>query len=241
MTHKKVGGERLVAAILDAIIVGILAIIPMGIFLITQGFEALFDFYVDGTGMVETGDSYNLMLIISSVSELVIGVIYFVYIPFKWNGQTLGKKVMSIKAVDEFGENPTFKQHLIRGIQNWGTYVTILTVPLLYVNLFAFSIVGGFLGAGVSILTIVSLILLLVKDDGKGLHDMLAGTLVVKSDVDFNQTFVEKTTQMGDWADVEYSDDDTTKDDDWLASQPKDTPTDSKQDNSDEDDDPWKY
>ena len=236
MKFKKVSGERIVAAILDSIIVGIIAGIPMVIFLVIEGFDLFMDFYVDGAGMVQTGDSYNLMTVISTVAGVVVGVIYFCYVPYKWNGQTLGKRVMNIKAIDEFGNNPTFKQHLIRGVQNWSGYVAIIMVPLLYVDMMLFSILTSTFTSVASLLVFAAFIMMLAKDDGKGLHDMFANTMVVKADIDLDKAFVEKTTQMSDWAEVDYGADDTKVEDDWFSK-----PTDTDLDKKDDEEDPWKY
>lgn len=235
MRFKKVSGERLVAAIIDSILVGILAIIPMVFFFISDGLEALSDVYIDGAGGVQGGDGYNTFTSVSAIAGTVIGVIYFCYIPSIWNGQTLGKRIMNIKAIDEFGNNPTFKQHLIRGIQNWSSFASLVTLPLLYINLMLFSVFGGLLSSLASLLVFASFIMILVKEDGRGLHDMIANTYVVKADIDLDKAFVEKTTQMSEWADVNYGDEETKEDDDWFNK-----PTDTKF-KDEEDEDPWKY
>lgn len=219
--YKKVTGERLVAAIVDSIILSILSGIPTAIYMFKDGFESFIDSI--STQIVDTSSNGNIFgnefLIFTSILGLVLSYIYFVYIPYKWHGQTLGKKMMSIKAIDEFGNNLSLWGHTLRGIQVWSAYVSVLVLPLLFVDYMTFSLALSLLSGGVSILFFVSLIMLLAKDDGRGIHDSLAGSYVVKTNIDLNQHFVEKTTKMGDWADVEFSTEtelDKDKKDDWY-------------------------
>lgn len=90
---KKVTGERIGAAIIDMIIVGIVSILISVLVLVPQGFEGAVDTLL-GAGIdesLEPDSSYLMFLVISGVSELVLGVLYFVYVPYKMKGQTLGK------------------------------------------------------------------------------------------------------------------------------------------------------
>jgi uncharacterized RDD family membrane protein YckC len=218
--YKKVTGERIVAAIIDSIIVSIITSIPTGLLMFRDGFDAFIDnFFTTSVGGETTFDLGIDFYIYSGIAGIVIGVLYFAYIPYKWNGQTLGKKMMSIKAIDEFGNNPTFGKHILRAIQVWDTYVAFLALPLLFVGVTSYTIVSGLIGGGVGLLVFISLIMLLAKDDGRGIHDSMAGTYIVKSDVDMDKQFVEKTTQMGEWAEVDYDFDKTEskdKKDDWY-------------------------
>lgn len=200
--YKRVNGERFVAAMIDAIIVSIIAAIPVVIYLFTYGLGDIIDYMVTGSGFIEEESWYLTFLIVTVVTDIVAGVIYFVYVPYKKNGQTLGKKIMSIKAIDEFGNNPSFKQHFIRAIQNWGMYISALTIGTIYISLTLFSVLSTALTSIVGIITFISYFMILIKEDGRGIHDLITDTRVVKADVDVNKEFVEKTTKMSDWAEV---------------------------------------
>ena len=152
-------------------------------------------------------EGYIGFLLTSVVSEFVLGVIYFGYMPYKMNGQTLGKKILRIKAVDEYGDNLTFAKHCMRAIQNWSVYVSIPLLLLLLVNQNTFVITFGLIGNLVNMLLFVSLILIFAKEDGRGLHDMVTGSMVVSINEDFNQEFAMKAAQLGDWAEVDQEDD----------------------------------
>ena len=218
--YKKVTGERVVAAIIDSIIVSIISSIPTAILLFKDGIGTFFDNYINSAVSGTTTALFgNGFLILSAMIGFVIAFVYFAYVPYKWNGQTVGKKLMSVKAIDEFGNNPTLKKHTMRAVQAWDTYVAVITLPLLAAGVTTYSFVSAGIGGGVGLLVFISFIMLLVKDDGRGIHDSMAGTYVVKADIDLDKQFVEKTTQMGDWAEVDYDFDKTDskdKKDDWY-------------------------
>ena len=50
--------------------------------------------------------------------------------------------------------------------------------------------------------------MMISREDGKGLHDLLAGTRVMKCDENLDEAFTIKTAQMSDWAEVTDPDDD---------------------------------
>jgi uncharacterized RDD family membrane protein YckC len=153
---------------------------------------------------------FGNFIYISSVIGLLLSIIYFVYMPFKMEGQTLGKKLMKLKAVNEYGENPSFIQHFFRAIQNWTVYYTALIGWVIVINYLVFSVISMF-SIVVSGVFLVSFIMMLAREDGRGLHDLLTGTYVVKTDENLNKEFAETTAQMGDWVEVEDKDDEWDK------------------------------
>ena len=210
--RRKVSGERIAAAIIDAIILSVVALIPMVVLGIVYGFEGILENVLFQENPLEPSNEYITFVMVTVISETLLGVIYFSFIPYKWNGQTLGKKMLSIKAINEFGENPSFMQHLIRAIQNWGGYVMLPLSFLVFFNYLAYIFISAFIGIIPTILLFVSLIMLLAREDGKGLHDLWAGTNVVRVTDDINQELNQKTTQMSEWATVVDPDDKGIKD-----------------------------
>lgn len=204
---RKVSGERIAAALIDAVILSVIAIIPTLILGAVYGFEGVIENIFMQDNPLDPTNEYITFMMVSVSSETLIGILYFSVVPWKWNGQTLGKKFLGIKAINEFGENPSFFQHIVRAIQNWGGYVMLPLSFLLFVNYLTYIVVAGVMGFIPSLLLFVSLIMLLAREDGKGLHDLMAGTNVVKVNEDINQEFVEKTTQMSEWATVVDKDD----------------------------------
>ncbi len=205
--HKKVSGERIAAAIIDSIIVSIIALVPTVVLGAIYGFEGILENIFFQENPLDPTSEYITFILVSVISETLIGVIYFSFVPYKWNGQTIGKKILGIKAINEFGENPSFFQHIVRAIQNWGGYIMLPVSFIILINYLTYIVIAGVAGLLPSLLIVVSLIMLLSREDGKGLHDLLAGTNVVRATEDANQEFVEKTTQMSEWATVVEVDD----------------------------------
>lgn len=217
-TYKKITGERIIAAIVDyavIYIVGqIIAIIPL--FFI--GFDSFIDMMFSGVfgpgGEVGADSDMILFMMVSVYGTLLVGVLYFGIVPWKMNGQTLGKKLFKLKAVNEYGDNPSLWIHLFRAIQNWTTYFTGIIGWVIFINYWMYTIaimIGSLL---IGIVFIVAFIMLITREDGRGLHDIMTGTFVISTNENLDRDFVEKTAQMGDWIEVEDQDDDWGKDED---------------------------
>lgn len=222
--YRKVTGERIVAALVDGVIMYFLGtlvtIIPMIFIGFDNFFEMIFATAFDTTGDMVSNE-YMMFTAVSVYLSTAVGIVYFVVVPWKWNGQTIGKKLMSLKAINEYGENPSFMQHFVRAVQNWATYFSALIGWLVFINYIIFGIVS-ILSFVVYIAFIVAFIMMLAREDGRGLHDLMANTYVIHIDENLNKDFAEKTAQMGDWVEVEDKDDDwdkkeedTEEDDEW--------------------------
>lgn len=202
MNYRKVTGERVGAAIIDNIIISLITGILGAIYIFsTWDIEALTEVVMESNGMLDPELLMTLaedLLVVTTLLGLVFGVIYFVLIPWKWNGQTLGKKILSIKAINEQGENPTLWQHFLRSVQVWSNYVITVLMIFILVDYQVFYVLSSAIGNLVSIAVFVSFILMLVQQDGRGLHDMLAKTYVVKVNAEqvYYQPQPEKTS---DW------------------------------------------
>lgn len=65
-------------------------------------------FYADYTSALYT------VALISILSIIIIVFLYMVLLPKFWNKQTVGRMLMKVKVVNQFGENASFKQLLVR-------------------------------------------------------------------------------------------------------------------------------
>jgi uncharacterized RDD family membrane protein YckC len=224
---KKVPLERFIAAIIDSIIISIISSVPAVFFYASRGFDQFINYLTEST-IAETVQSDTInFLVFTTFYQLIIIFIWFVVIPARSNGQTVGKKILKIKAIDEFGKNPTLMQHFKRSVQNWSAYASAPFVFLLYVNIILFSVISGVLGFIVGALVFAAYVMLLIREDGRGLHDLWADTRVVKVDYDIDKEFVEKTALMGEWANVTA--DESLEEDEWNK----------KIDDENEEKDPW--
>ncbi len=106
-----------------------------------------------------------------------------------WGGQTVGKKVLSIKVVSLDGGEPTLGQYLLRWFlrfYEWGFII------------FTLSWYNGFLGFGFLLLGgITSIIIMVLSSKSQRLGDLVAGTVVVntKSNLTVHDTIFQYVAQ----------------------------------------------
>lgn len=126
--------------------------------------------------------SYNLSKtgLATNVITLVVTALYFIGFQYINRGQTLGKKLFKIKVVDSENRRSRFYQILIRSL----LINSIVTNTIFVVMISSLSKNAYFAGSqNVQLVDIAimasSFILIMFREDGKGLHDMIAGTKVV--------------------------------------------------------------
>ncbi len=222
MEYKKfVKGERVVAVILDFIFYQI-AITISSLFAVPFfGWQAFMEFTWNGEvgGIGEFTEELIGYMILSAIISLILGIFYYVYVPYKKDGKTLGKVILRIKVVDDIGQNPPFKVHFIRSIAMWGTYLlTPITFVILF-NPFAYTVLSGVIGFAMFMLTLIAFLMILFRQDERGLHDLIANTYVVDDRYDPDLKAVEAATQAKDWAQLEDG-----EDDDFMKDYDKDDP-----------------
>ena len=119
--------------------------------------------------------------VIYFIFNILLIMIYFVALPYVWNGQTIGKKVMKIKVCSHSGKKITIVQYLIRNMVFNGLAQLILTLLFLYLlssNMyFIFSSILTFIQL---ILVMVSISMILYRRDKRSLHDILSGTEIIQ-------------------------------------------------------------
>lgn len=117
---------------------------------------------------------------ITSIISVCCYVLYFVGFQ-KWNkDQTVGKKLMKIKVVSVDKKEVSGLDYLIRSVFLYNLLFTSLNTWIafkfsgnMYLNLTSiFSSVG-------SLITLITYLMILVRSDGRGLHDIVGHTKVV--------------------------------------------------------------
>lgn len=208
---KRTGIERLVAAFLDniflSIIVGIAVLIPAIVILIDQGFDTVFNYLINPSST----NTMNSLTYIATGVELIVGFLYFVVMPAKSNGQTLGKKILKLKVINEEGVNPSMMKHFIRSIQMWGNYILLPIMLLMFVDDILYAVIAGIASVLVFIITFISGIMLLAREDERGIHDIFADTKVVRMDYNPDEEFVQEATRLSEWATIVDPNDDIEK------------------------------
>ena len=187
--------ERLGAYFLDSIIVGLIfSLICLGVSsnqsITEKQMEALDNQLLAGeiTNAAYL-EEYNDLLYKhqkENVLELSISaaltIAYYVVFQYMYKGQTLGKKVLGIKVVDNATENevPIIKG-LLRSLLIHNILSSVLNIILLFIlnNNMYFTGYGIIVGIEV-IFILITVMFVLYKKDGRGLHDIITNTKVIK-------------------------------------------------------------
>lgn len=118
--------------------------------------------------------------VIYSIFNIIFVLGYFVVLPFFWNGQTIGKRVMKIR-VSSFNEKKiSIIDYLIRNtIFNGLGYMILMLLFLYLLPSKMYFVIGLILSFLQITLVIISVCMILYRRDKRGLHDILSGTKVV--------------------------------------------------------------
>jgi len=131
-----------------------------------------------------------LLTVISPTSTMLvwavpgfISALYFILMHY-YRGQTLGKMVAGVKVLDDSETPINFGQSIVRSL------------PQLFIPMFAVSFstadqsaadtiafLAGLIYVLTSLFSIVNVIVCLANDKRRALHDFIAGTIVVRTDV----------------------------------------------------------
>ena len=114
------------------------------------------------------------------IIEVSFAVCYFVIFQCKNNGQTFGKKLMRVRVVSIDSRELTMNQYLYRSFLLQSVALNLLS--LIGVLIFHGSLYGAFsfgLGLLQYVVWIITFVMILYRKDGRGIHDVIAGTRVV--------------------------------------------------------------
>lgn len=193
---KKTTLRRIGAYIVDIIVITMISSMFVRIEFLNpkyDEYEKAYNEYIDFTSEVinnpeKVNDSnlnditYNLSKtgLATSIITLVVTTLYFVGFQYINRGQTLGKKLFKIQVVDSENKKLKFYQVLVRALLIDKIATNAISAILIstlskdayltgsqYVELVDMAIMAA------------SFILIMFREDGKGLHDMIAGTKVV--------------------------------------------------------------
>lgn len=187
--------ERLGAYILDTIIVSfIFSIICLGFGSYTSNTEKLMEeldnkLLESSITPEEYLEEYQDLLydyqkenVLQSGISVALTVVYYVVFQYMNKGQTLGKKLLKIRVVDKDTQKPvSILKGLLRSFLIYSLLSGIASILFLYIlNRSVYFLSYSTLLIVEAIFTLVTVVLVLYKKDGRGLHDMMANTIVVK-------------------------------------------------------------
>ena len=195
MLNERIGSKRIIAALIDLLFYFIFSLI-FNIVLIVAYFPSnflnhllvYFETGIPTAKIVET-------LAISSVITLVLGLIYYVIIPFYAEGQTLGKKILLIKVVNRDFNNPSFFQYILRTTVLWPSYLGVFLLFFLFFNFELYSSLSSSFSLIIFIIWVVSFFMILLSKDQRAIHDLISNTFVIP----IKEKVVKVTYSDQDW------------------------------------------
>lgn len=115
--------------------------------------------------------------------SLLITFVYFTIFQYLNKGQTIGKKILKIRVVNKEEKEPNFltmflRTFIVQGILT--TTISLLAIFILTKELYMETYV--ILNSTMSIFVVVCALMVLYRKDRRGLHDMMAGSQVIKEE-----------------------------------------------------------
>ncbi len=191
--------KRIFAYLIDILMIACIGVIIGGFIPVSEKYEAasveLTDTLTDYTEKKINEETYikkvndiNYTLSKESIATSIITVVvyigYFVILPYYWNSQTVGKKIMKIKIVSlDSDKKLTMNNYLIRALIIDSILSSIISIVLLLtLNKSNYILVDNYVSNFFMYFYIISFIMILFRKDGMSLHDFIARTRVVMVD-----------------------------------------------------------
>ena len=117
--------------------------------------------------------------LIPSIIEIIVFISYFIGFQDRNKGQTLGKKLVRLKVVDQKDNEVKWYQLFIRTFILYNIYAGIIGIVL--INIFSerdFIKIDNYLSLISSFVFYASAIMIILRKDGRGIPDILAKTKI---------------------------------------------------------------
>lgn len=119
--------------------------------------------------------------VFSMIIEVTLIILYFVVFQFYNKGQTFGKKLMKLRVVSTKDNDLTINQVTYRSLIINSILINILILgSLLFLGKNYYFYANYVLQLLSVTIVFVTLIMILFRKDGRGLHDVVAGTKVIQ-------------------------------------------------------------
>ena len=189
--------QRLGAYIIDIIIIGIISSIvciglPTKESTVEEEISKLSEKYTSKEiTTTEFYSSYSKLLyqeqkdnMLETGISLVLTIGYFIVFQYLNKGQTIGKKLLKIRVVNNDDQKPAkMLAGIIRSIITLGIASSVLSLILLNIfNKKTYVPCYMVISAIETIFIIITVIFIVFRKDGRGLHDIMAKTTVVKEE-----------------------------------------------------------
>lgn len=119
--------------------------------------------------------------VIPMIIEVVLIILYFIVFQFYNKGQTFGKKLMKLRVISTNSDKLSLNQVTYRSLIINSIFVDILIIgSLLFLGRNYYYYASLVLQVISSIIIIATLIMILFRKDGRGLHDVISSTKVIQ-------------------------------------------------------------
>lgn len=197
--------KRIVSYLIDVVIVSV--VVSLFMFLpvdpYSKKYKDTYENYQDYVEKYSEGSSdneilkeytYNLAKYRTYSSLYTAGalILYFGIGAYVLKGQTLGKKLMKIRVVSNSDKKLTIWNYIIRIVILNNIMFTLINIGGVYVlNVNNYYYLSYVVSMFTSLITLLILMMIMFRNDGRGLHDYLAGTKVIE---DIKVKVVKKET-----------------------------------------------
>lgn len=208
-TNKASLGKRILAYLIDIILVFIIVILLEALLPKNNNIEILnrelndttdqyfskqinFSVYFNQTALIfKDLDEARIMY---SVINAVLIFIYFIFIPYFFDGKTIGKKILKIKTIRNDQECLSLKNLVVKNMIDTGLMYMLFSLMLIYIlpgtSYFTFTLFLSIFQIG---LMIASFVMIIKRKDKRGLNDILSGTKVIEDKI------IEDNIEVEEW------------------------------------------
>lgn len=202
-------GKRILAYLIDIILVFIIVILLEALLPKNNNIEILnrelndttdqyfskqinFSVYFNQTALIfKDLDEARIMY---SVINAVLIFIYFIFIPYFFDGKTIGKKILKIKTIRNDQECLSLKNLVVKNMIDTGLMYMLFSLMLIYIlpgtSYFTFTLFLSIFQIG---LMIASFVMIIRRKDKRGLNDILSGTKVIEDKI------IEDNIEVEEW------------------------------------------
>lgn len=134
---------------------------------------------------------------ISSAIYIIVTILYFGIFNLVTDGQTLGKKIFKLKIVSSDDGKPNIVSYLIRSVLLYNTiYYLVSLIGIYTLNKENYYLVTNIVYQIQYYIQIIIICMVMLRTDGRGLHDILAKTKVISiNDIKDGLSEGNKTTE----------------------------------------------
>lgn len=121
--------------------------------------------------------------VISTLVSICVYILYFIVLPVYNNGQTVGKRLMKIKIKNVNDSKLTMNNMLFREMILHNIFFNIvLTMLIIVLDKNNYLMFNTIIEAIQMLIFISTLVMIVVRNDGRGLHDLIGGTVVINEE-----------------------------------------------------------